>query len=78
MVVGGTESIILAMLAYKMQGLAKGITSPEVICATSAHGALDKVRTESSAVEHATITSFYHLHPPGLPLLRHQASEVAF
>jgi len=39
---GGTESIILAMLAYKKWGQAKGISKPNIVAPITAHGALDK------------------------------------
>eukprot|EP00658_Telonema_sp_P-2_P018393 TRINITY_DN17220_c0_g1_i2.p1 TRINITY_DN17220_c0_g1~~TRINITY_DN17220_c0_g1_i2.p1 ORF type:complete len:386 (-),score=97.86 TRINITY_DN17220_c0_g1_i2:145-1302(-) len=39
---GGTESILIAMHAYREQGVARGISSPEVICSVTAHPALDK------------------------------------
>jgi sphinganine-1-phosphate aldolase len=40
---GGTESILLAVLAYRNSARAnKGITEPEIVCSTSRHGALDK------------------------------------
>eukprot|EP00615_Pteridomonas_danica_P002513 CAMPEP_0114346224 /NCGR_PEP_ID=MMETSP0101-20121206/12882_1 /TAXON_ID=38822 ORGANISM="Pteridomonas danica, Strain PT" /NCGR_SAMPLE_ID=MMETSP0101 /ASSEMBLY_ACC=CAM_ASM_000211 /LENGTH=495 /DNA_ID=CAMNT_0001482711 /DNA_START=106 /DNA_END=1593 /DNA_ORIENTATION=+ len=39
---GGTESILLAVLAYREQGKKKGITEPEIICGISAHPALLK------------------------------------
>jgi len=40
---GGTESIILAMLAYREKGLAeRGITRPNIVCSETAHAAFDK------------------------------------
>jgi sphinganine-1-phosphate aldolase len=39
---GGTESILLAMLAYRQWGKERGITKPNVIVPVTAHGALDK------------------------------------
>jgi len=40
---GGTESILLAMLAYRQQGLTeKGITHPNIVCSETAHAAFDK------------------------------------
>ncbi len=40
---GGTESILLAVLAYREQGRKeRGIEEPEIICALSAHPALFK------------------------------------
>ncbi|CUG85204.1 sphingosine phosphate lyase-like, putative [Bodo saltans] len=39
---GGTESVLLAMLAYRNQALAQGIERPEVVCAATAHPAFDK------------------------------------
>jgi len=39
---GGTESIALAVLAYRNAARAKGITEPEIICGLSAHPALTK------------------------------------
>lgn len=40
---GGTESIILAMLAYRVQGYKeKGITKPNIVCSETAHCAFDK------------------------------------
>jgi sphinganine-1-phosphate aldolase len=39
---GGTESILLAVLAYREQGRKKGITEPEIVCGISAHPALFK------------------------------------
>jgi sphinganine-1-phosphate aldolase len=40
---GGTESIIMAIKAYKEMAKAKGITEPEMICPVSAHAAFAKV-----------------------------------
>ena len=40
---GGTESILLAMLAYRQQGLTeKGIKHPNIVCSETAHAAFDK------------------------------------
>lgn len=40
---GGTESILLAMKAYRDQGLdQKGVTEPEMVVPTTAHAAYDK------------------------------------
>lgn len=39
---GGTESIMLAILAYREVGREKGIEQPEIICCRTAHPALDK------------------------------------
>jgi len=39
---GGTESILLAVLAYREEGRAKGIDSPQIICSYTAHPALHK------------------------------------
>lgn len=40
---GGTESILLAMLSYRVQGYKeKGITKPNVVCSETAHCAFDK------------------------------------
>jgi glutamate/tyrosine decarboxylase-like PLP-dependent enzyme len=39
---GGTESILLAMLAYREAAREKGILQPEIICCRTAHPALDK------------------------------------
>lgn len=40
---GGTESIILAMLAYKKWALKeKGITKPNIVASQTAHAAFDK------------------------------------
>lgn len=40
---GGTESIMLAMLAYREQALnEKGITKPNIVCSETAHPAFDK------------------------------------
>ena len=39
---GGTESIILAVLAYREEGRRRGIAEPEIICGLSAHPALTK------------------------------------
>lgn len=39
---GGTESILLAVLAYREWATSKGIDKPSVICSRAAHGALDK------------------------------------
>lgn len=39
---GGTESILLAMLAYREWGLKKGITKPNVVMSESAHAAFVK------------------------------------
>ncbi len=39
---GGTESILLAMKAYREVGLEKGIEYPEIVCPESAHCAFSK------------------------------------
>ena len=39
---GGTESILLAILAYREQGKKRGIENPEVLAGISAHPALMK------------------------------------
>ena len=39
---GGTESIILAMLAYRKIGYDKGIKYPEIVCPVSVHCAFNK------------------------------------
>jgi sphinganine-1-phosphate aldolase len=39
---GGTESIIIAMLAYREWGRARGITKPNIVTAVTAHPAFDK------------------------------------
>ena len=39
---GGTESILMAMKAYRELGYSKGIQYPEIICCTSTHSAFDK------------------------------------
>ena len=40
---GGTESIILAVLAYKVQcQREKGVTKPNIVCSETAHCAFDK------------------------------------
>ena len=39
---GGTESIFLAMLAYREQGRKRGITTPNVVAPFTAHAAFDK------------------------------------
>ena len=40
---GGTESIILAILAYREQGLIeRSITKPNIVCSETAHPAFDK------------------------------------
>lgn len=40
---GGTESIILAVLAYREKCKAeKGITKPNIVCSNTAHCAFDK------------------------------------
>lgn len=40
---GGTESILLAMLAYKIQAeKERGVTSPNIVCSETAHIAFDK------------------------------------
>lgn len=39
---GGTESILLAMLAYRQWGREKGITEPNVVASITAHAAFDK------------------------------------
>lgn len=40
---GGTESIILSMLAYREQALSeRGITHPNIVCSETAHPAFDK------------------------------------
>jgi sphinganine-1-phosphate aldolase len=39
---GGTESILMAMLAYRNRARARGITEPEIISADTAHAAFDK------------------------------------
>ena len=39
---GGTESILLAMLAYKQWGKERGINQPNIVLPVTAHGAFDK------------------------------------
>mgnify|MGYP002631181002 CR=1 FL=1 len=39
---GGTESILMAMKAYRDQGLASGISEPNVVVCVTAHAAFDK------------------------------------
>ena len=40
---GGTESILLAMLAYKIQASKeRGVTVPNIVCSETAHIAFDK------------------------------------
>ena len=40
---GGTESIMLAMLAYRVQGYKeRNITKPNIVCSETAHCAFDK------------------------------------
>lgn len=40
---GGTESILLACLSYKMQGLKeRGVTKPNIVCSETAHVSFDK------------------------------------
>ena len=39
---GGTESVLLAMLAYTRLGRSKGIATPEIIACDTAHPAFDK------------------------------------
>ncbi|TMS38463.1 hypothetical protein L596_005183 [Steinernema carpocapsae] len=42
MTTGGTESIILACLAYRNRAFERGVRKPEMIVATTAHAAFDK------------------------------------
>ncbi|GMR48070.1 hypothetical protein PMAYCL1PPCAC_18265, partial [Pristionchus mayeri] len=42
MTTGGTESIIMACFAYRKMGTSRGIDSPVILCATTAHAAFDK------------------------------------
>ena len=39
---GGTESILLAVLGYRQQGLERGVTEPEIVSGITAHPALMK------------------------------------
>ena len=39
---GGTESILMAMKAYREMGYERGISYPEIVCPTSAHCAFEK------------------------------------
>lgn len=39
---GGTESIILALLAYREKGKSQGISNPNVVMPSTAHAAFDK------------------------------------
>jgi len=39
---GGTESIVMAMLAYREWGKLKGIKTPEIVCCRTAHVAFEK------------------------------------
>ena len=39
---GGTESILIAMLAYRQWGQKKGITKPNIVAPVTAHAAFDK------------------------------------
>ena len=42
MTTGGTESILMAMRAYRQVGYERGIQYPEIVCAVSTHCAFDK------------------------------------
>jgi sphinganine-1-phosphate aldolase len=39
---GGTESILIAMLAYRQWGKDRGIVRPNIVIPVTAHGAFDK------------------------------------
>ena len=39
---GGTESIIMAMMAYRQMAYERGIRKPEIVCAVTTHCAFDK------------------------------------
>jgi sphinganine-1-phosphate aldolase len=39
---GGTESIVLAILAYREEGRRKGIKNPNIVISQTAHAAFDK------------------------------------
>jgi sphinganine-1-phosphate aldolase len=39
---GGTESILLSMLAYREWGKQKGIIQPNIVTSVTAHAAFDK------------------------------------
>ena len=43
MTTGGTESIMLAMLAYRNRAKARGNDDPEMLVPVTAHAAFDKV-----------------------------------
>ena len=57
---GGTESIMLAMLAYREQGRKRGITEPEIVMPVTAHAAFSKaafyygMRTKCAPVDPRT------------------------
>jgi sphinganine-1-phosphate aldolase len=40
---GGTESILMAIKAYKELAIQRGISEPEIVCPVSAHAAFAKV-----------------------------------
>lgn len=39
---GGTESILLAMLAYREWGRKRGISNPNIVTSSTVHAAFDK------------------------------------
>ena len=39
---GGTESILISLLAHREEAVARGIAEPEVVCSSTAHGAVAK------------------------------------
>ena len=46
---GGTESIILACLAYREQARARGVTAPNIVVPQTAHAAFDKAGQSRSS-----------------------------
>ncbi|OON17326.1 hypothetical protein X801_06837, partial [Opisthorchis viverrini] len=52
---GGTESIMLACLAYRERARAKGIRNPSIVLAESAHPAFDKIVASAPGFPHGII-----------------------
>uniref|UniRef100_A0A7S3YKN2 Sphingosine-1-phosphate lyase n=1 Tax=Lotharella globosa TaxID=91324 RepID=A0A7S3YKN2_9EUKA len=62
---GGTESILMAMKAYREKGYAKGIRRPEIVACVTVHAAFDKVCSKAEGSGERESRKDDHLLMPG-------------
>jgi hypothetical protein len=60
--VGGTESLILAVLAYRGYGRQeRGITKPNIVIPVTGHVAFDKVSRDAGEIRYWTLARCAHV-----------------